>query len=253
LVSYSPPPQISCPPESTVYSSNVSLSITNSDPVDRVGQATWLVFGAAVFLVSVPVFIQSPLVRFLPWVSLLFTPVLFAVGWRWMSKPAMHLWGDLLVGFAWTWLSGSIYWGWLRWEPLLHLPIEAIALPIALWGVARSWGKVGNCFYLGSLFGTVITDIYFYLTNLIPYWRRLMQVEPEAAGLIFREAIAQISTPWGTGWAIALLFLLLAVGLAPLRSPRLHRSALHRWAFSGAVLSTILVDGLFWLVACFAE
>jgi hypothetical protein len=164
-----------------------------------------------------------------------------------LSKPGTRLWGDVLLGFAWTWLSGSIYWGWFRWEPFLHLPIEAIALPIALWGIARGWGKVGNCFYLGSLFGTVITDLYFYLTNLIPYWRRLMQVEPEMTRSIFQSAIAQVSTFWGISWAAILVALLLVVAAVPLKFPYSHC-----WAFSGAVLSTILVDGLFWLAACLA-
>lgn len=278
MVSYTPPSSISYPPESTVCSSSESISTVNVDraegcPLKQIRKdtkelssfvssfavvtrteqsASWFVFAAAIFLVSVPVFVQAPLVRFLPWVSLLFTPVLFGLGWCWLSRPGMQLWGDLLVGFAWTWLSGSIYWGWLRWEPLLHLPVEAIALPLALWGVARGWGKVGNCFYLGSLFGTAVTDVYFYLTNLIPHWRRLMQVEPEMARPIFQDAIVQVSTPWGVGWAVVLLSLLLVVAVLPLRSPQLHHRALHRWAFSGAVLSTILVDGLFWLAACFA-
>jgi hypothetical protein len=37
---------------------------------------------------------------------------------------------------------------------------------------------------------------------------------------------------------------LLSVGIWPLR----HRQ-LHWWAFGGAVLSTLLVDGLFWIAA----
>ncbi|HEY9657520.1 MAG TPA: DUF3120 domain-containing protein, partial [Allocoleopsis sp.] len=40
----------------------------------------WWLFAAAAFLVSVPVFIQAPLVRSLPWVSLGMT-----VGWLWLS------------------------------------------------------------------------------------------------------------------------------------------------------------------------
>jgi len=43
----------------------------------RIGsQKAWLTFAAASFLVSVPVFIQAPLVRLLPWMSLVLT-----VGW----------------------------------------------------------------------------------------------------------------------------------------------------------------------------
>jgi hypothetical protein len=152
--------------------------------------------------------------------------------------------GDLLLGFSLTWLAGSIYWGWLRWEPLWHLPIEAIALPFTLVCLSKGWGKVGNWFYLGSLFGTAVTDAYFYLMNLLPSWRQVMQVEPDSLQPIFQNAVVQIQTSAGVGWAIALIATLLMVGCIPLRSQQLHH-----WVFAGAVLSTLLVDGLFWVVA----
>lgn len=204
----------------------------------------WLVFTGAIFLVSVPVFFQAPLVRALPWLSLLGT-----LGWLWLSlkllsRPSTQLWGDLLLGFTWTWLAGSIYWGWLRWEPFFHLPIEAIGLPFTLLGLSRPWGKVGNWFYLGSLFGTAMTDLYFYLVDLIPHWRQLMLAEPDLVRPVFQSAATQVQTPWGIGCAMVLVAILLTVGLLPLRMQQKHW-----WAFSGAVLSTLLVDSLFWLAA----
>ena len=204
----------------------------------------WKIFGAAIFLVSVPVFVQAPLVRSLPMLSLMLTLGLLAWGRSLLEKPTKHIWGDLLIGFTWTWFAGSLYWGWLRWEPFLHLPVEAIGLPFALWGISRDRNKIGHFFYFGSLLGTVLTDIFFYLVDLIPFWRKLMVANEEAARLIFQGALAQIQTPWGIGWAMILAILLLVVGLLPLRSNRLHW-----WAFSGAVFSTILVDGLFLLAA----
>ncbi len=222
-----------------------SSAVLLAPPVKQVeGQQRWLMFAASIVLVSVPVFVQAPLVRLLPLGSLVVTVIWLLLGMRMLARPASHRWGDLLVGFTWTWLAGSVYWGWLRWEPLLHLPVEAIGLPFALWSLSRNTGKVGNFFYLGSLFGTVVTDVYFYLTDLIPAWRQLMQVEVDAVQPIFQNALAQIQTPWGVGWAIALALLLLVVGILPLFSRQLHW-----WAFSGAVLSTILVDSLFWLAA----
>lgn len=205
------------------------------------------IFAASVFLVSVPVFFEAPLVRNFPLLA-----CALSVGWLWLgkilvSRSASRLWGDLLLGFTGSWLAGSVYWGWLRWEPLLHLPIEAIGLPVALWCLWRRQLLVGSWFYLGSLFGTAVTDIYFYIVDLIPHWRQLMQVEPELAMPIFQSAIAQVKTPWGASWAIVLGSLLLVVGILPLRSP-----SVSRWAFGGAVLSTILVDSLFWLAACAA-
>lgn len=205
---------------------------------------TWLVFAAAAFLVSVPVFIQAPLVRSFPWLSLASTALWIGLSLRLQRHPRLAYWGDLLMGFSWTWFAGSIYWGWLRWEPLVHLPVEAVGLPFAIVGLSKGEGKIGHWFYLGSLFGTAMTDLYFYLTRLIPYWRQVMQVEPSLAQTILHNAVSQVQTPWGGSCAIALVSILLIVGGASLRN-----SQLHYWAFGGAVLSTILVDGLFWLGA----
>jgi len=154
------------------------------------------------------------------------------------------VWGDLVIGFSWCWLSGAIYWGWFRWEPLLHLPIEAIGVPFAIVGLVTDRGRWGHCFYLGSLFGTAVTDIYFYLTDLIPFWRRVMFADISEAPEILHLAMNNLQTVWGVCWATVLVSILLAVGLSHLRPQQPHW-----WAFSGAVLSTLLVDGLFGLAA----
>lgn len=218
----------------------VSIPVSIQKQLRSVG----LIFVAAAFLVSIPVVAQAALVRSFPWLSLALTG-----GWLWLSsglrsRPATYVWGDLLLGFSWTWLAGSVYWGWLRWEPFWHLPIEAIGLPCALISLSRGWGKIGNWFYLGSLLGTVVTDIYFYLVDVIPHWRQIMQTEPSLVQPIFRDALTHVQTPWGMECAAVLAVLLLVTGCLPLRTRQLHA-----WAFSGAVLSTILVDGLFWLAA----
>ncbi len=205
------------------------------------------VFLVSSFLVSVPVFVQAPLVREWPLVSLMVTGLWIIWGLNWMKQPKTAIWGDLLLGFSGSWLAGSIYWGWFRYEPLIHLPIEAIGLPFALWCLWRNWGIVGAWFYLGSLLGTTVTDAYFYVTDLIPYWRQLMQVSPDLVSPILQQAIAQVQTPWGISWAIVFVNVLLACGLWGLR--KIHWD---RGAFAGAVLSTILVDSLFWLAAAFA-
>ena len=239
----------------TWFSSSASDYLSQSEKLPlspealfRIGNRhSWWVFTAAAFLVSVPVFIQAPLVRHVPFVSLVMTLGWVGLGIALLKRPKTQVWGDLLLGFSWSWLAGSIYWGWLRWEPLIHLPIEAIGLPFALWSLRRGWGKVGNLFYLGSLFGTVLTDVYFYLTDLIPYWRQVMRVDPALATPIFQSAIAQVQTPWGITLALVLLATLLSVGIWSLAKGQLH------WgAFSGAVLSTILVDTLFWVAASMA-
>ena len=229
------------------YSSTSPESILDLPLQPNRARQAWRVFGAASFLVSVPVFFQAPIVRSFPWLSLIFTLVWLVWGWWLYQRPQIRWRGDILLGFSWSWLAGSIYWGWLRWEPLIHIPVESIGLPFALWFIWRGWGKIGNYFYLGSLLGTAITDLYFYLTGLIPYWRKLMSVEPALASPIFKSALAAIQTPWGISWAVVLVNILLGVSLWSLR-----KDELHWWAFAGAVLSTILVDSLFWIAAYFA-
>ncbi|MBR8828066.1 MAG: DUF3120 domain-containing protein [Gomphosphaeria aponina SAG 52.96 = DSM 107014] len=226
----------------TLISTTSGVAPENSD-----SRQAWLIFAAAAFLISVPVFVQAPLVRLLPWVSLMITGFWVFLGVKLQNRPQTRIWGDLLLGFSWSWLAGSIYWGWLRWEPLIHLPVEAIGLPFACWCILRRKGLIGNLFYLGSLIGTAITDLYFYITGLIPHWRELMQVEPALATPIFQNAIAEVQTAWGISWAVVLVNLLLAMGLWAMQ-----KMELHWWAFGGAVLSTILVDSLFWVAASIA-
>ena len=205
-------------------------------------------FIAAAFLVAVPVFIQAPLVRVAPALSLAMTALWLSLGYSWMRKPSLNLfWGDLMVGFSWTWLAGSIYWGWFRTNPYIHLPIEAISLPIVLALMLRGKAKIGNYFYLGSLVGTAITDLYFYCVGLIPYWRQLMIGPPNEAGDILHSALLRMATYEGVGYAVVLLTLLIMLGIIPMRS-----SSTKWWTFSGAILSTILVDSLFFVAAIFA-
>lgn len=202
---------------------------------------------AAAFLVSVPVFIQAPLVRLQPWVSLLITLVWLLGGLQMLRQPAFKFWGDLAIGFSWTWLAGSLYWGWLRENPYVHLPVEAIGLPIVLILISQNRLKVGSYFYLGSLLGTAITDLYFYWVDLIPYWQQVMQVETTAVGSVLQAALQQIQNPIAAIRALWLLSLLVAIGLSGIRS-----TTAHWWAFAGAVLSTILVDTLFLAAAILA-
>ncbi|MEL7316680.1 MAG: DUF3120 domain-containing protein, partial [Cyanobacteria bacterium J06559_3] len=104
---------------------------------------------ASIFLVVVPVFFQAPLVRSLPWLSLTLTGTWLMAGVSLIVRSNSRLWGDLLVGFTWTWLAGSIYWGWFRSEPFIHLPIEALGIPVVLILLVRGKGRIGSYFYLG--------------------------------------------------------------------------------------------------------
>lgn len=184
--------------------------------------------------------------RYFPVVSLLTTLVLWLVGVLLVRQLRWRILGDLLLGFSWSWLAGSIYWGWFRGEPLLHLPIEAIALPFALFALWRGWLVVGQCFYLGSLLGTTITDLYFYSLNLIPYWRRLMVAEVQDSLDILQEAGTLVMTEAGLLWGLFFLGVIAGVARLALSSQRLEW-----WVFAGAVLGTLFVDALFGSAALF--
>ncbi|AFZ54463.1 DUF3120 domain-containing protein [Cyanobacterium aponinum] len=203
-----------------------------------------LLFSSSAFLVSIPVFFQAPLVRIFPWLSLLLTFVWVALSFHWRKQPETYIWGDLLWGFSWSWLCGSIYWGWLRYYPSIHIPIEAIGLPFAIWGIRKGWGLIGNYFYLGSLIGTAITDLYFYIDGLIPYWKELMVTDPTLVKPLLQGAIAQVQTIWGISWAILLANTLLGISLWGLVKKKTHHIV-----FASAVLSTIFTDALFLVAA----
>ena len=197
-----------------------------------------------IFLVSIPVFFEAPLVRTFPWISLGLTGLWVGLGYRWLQEPKGLFWGETLLGFSWSWFAGSVYWGWLRWEPIYHLPVEAIGLPVVLWGLSRGRHRIGNWFYLGSLFGTAVTDLYFYLAGVMPYWKRVMVVDPPQAIPILQEALVQVQTPWGMLTAMVCAAVLTIVALKSLRSFQIEH-----WVFGGAVIGTLMVDSLFGLAA----
>lgn len=237
LSSFSPPSGLSTKEVHTLHKLSLPLSVFTQKVK---------VFGVAVFLVVVPVFFQAPLVRSLPWLSLTLTGTWLLAGISLAARSGTKLWGDLLVGFTWTWLAGSLYWGWFRAEPLLHLPIEAIGLPITAGLLLRGRGRVGNYFFLGSLLGTAVTDLYIYWTDLLPMWRQVMEVDPAWVPTLLQEAASTLQNATDVSRGLAIALGLLTVGIIPLQS----RQPCW-WAFSGAVLSTLLVDMLFFISALY--
>jgi Protein of unknown function (DUF3120) len=211
-------------------------------------ESHWQVFCGAAALVSIPVFIEAPLVRQMPGVCLALTLLWVALSYFLYQRPQTRLWGDLLFGFSWSWFAGAIYWGWWRWLPAVHLPVESIGLPVVLWLCWQGKGKVGSLFYLGSLLGTAATDIYIYAVDLVQYWQQVMVAEPDLVAPLLQAAISQVQTPRGTAWAVLLVSLLLSLGIICLSQKKNHW-----YAFSGAVLTTIFVDSLFLIVATFTQ
>lgn len=195
-------------------------------------------------LVTLPVFLQAPWVRLAPFSAALFTAVLLAAGLlleRQVHPRAKHL-GALLVGFSGSWLAGSLFWGWFRSHPLLHLPIEALALPLALGGLGGRW-RLACGFYLGSLLGTAATDLAIAATGVMPLWPPVLQAEPAEAAVLLQQAAQQVLQP-----APLMLVLLAAAALLRLCGWLWQRGPTAR-VFAAALVTTLSVDGLFLLAA----
>ena len=201
----------------------------------------------AAALVVLPVFLQAPWVRVHPFSSCLFTAVLLASGIVAVQRgnPFWKDLGALLVGFSGSWLAGTLFWGWLRMNPVLHLPVEAIALPLAVGGLKSRW-KLSCSFYLSSLLGTAFTDITMALTGVMSFWPEVVQASSSEAPQLLSEAAKLVLQP------VSLLILCSAAGLvlglsktcwAQTGKPSEQQDA---WRVAAAVLSTtLLIDALF--------
>jgi hypothetical protein len=202
----------------------------------------------AAFLVAVPVFLQAPWVRLAPMAATLFTLPLVAlgVGLEQRSRGPLRPLGVLLVGFAGSWLGGSLFWGWFRLHPLWHLPIEAFALPLAVAGLGSRW-RLAATFYLASLLGTAATDAVMAAGRLMDFWPRVLAAPPGEAATLLQEAAAAALQP------LPLLCTALAAALLVNLGLRLWRRGDREGRVGAATLATTLtVDGLFLLAAALA-
>lgn len=198
-------------------------------------------------LVLLPVFAQAPWVRAQPFSACLFGLVLLAVGaiTHWLAPPRGQELGALLVGFSGSWFAGSLFWGWLATHPLLHLPVEAFALPLALTGLGTRW-RLGCAFYLASLLGTAFTDLAMAVTGVMSLWPSVVAAAPAEATGLLQEAATRVLHP------LALLQVSVAAGVI-LRIVSHFRTRSTRpgpfsacWAVAASVLlTTLLIDGLF--------
>ena len=208
----------------------------------RVGLPFW-----ASMLVVLPVFVQAPWVREQPFSSCLFGFVLLSVGviTQSIAPSRWRDFGALLVGFSGSWLAGSLFWGWLACHPVLHLPVEAFALPLAITGLQTRW-RLGCAFYLASLLGTAFTDLAMALTGVMALWPAVIAASPADASVLLQDAAAFVLRP-------SSLLTVSAAGMIIFQLVQYckSRSSLsvatdRGWDVAAAVLlTTLLIDGLF--------
>ncbi len=204
-------------------------------------------------LVVLPVFLQAPWAHFNPLSACLFSIFIVLAGAllgllggdRWFNV------GSLLVGVSGSWLGGSLYWGWLREYPVLHIPVEAVALPIALIGIFTRW-RLGAVFYVACLLGTALTDLLMVLTGVMKNWPDVVQASLQDAPEILHLTALQLVN------FRAICLLIIAATLIGFVAYRLRKRATlddsdgSIWIVASAALSTTLwVDGLFLVTAFF--
>ena len=164
-------------------------------------------------MVVLPVFVQAPWVHVFPFSAFLFSFIIFFLGF-YLLKFSTEKWssvGSLLVGVSWSWLGGCLFWGWLRAHPVWHLPVESIALPIAVSLLQTRW-KIGASFYLASLLGTAFTDLMIVLTGVMKAWPQVVEASFSEASKILSFTAAQLLEPYSllAIFIAALLIILIA-------------------------------------------
>ena len=198
-------------------------------------------------MVVLPVFVQAPWVHVFPFSAFLFSFIIFFLGFyliqfcsnRWSSV------GSLLVGVSWSWLGGCLFWGWLRAHPVWHLPVESIALPIAVSLLKTRWG-IGASFYLASLLGTAFTDVMIVLTGVMKAWPQVVEASFSEASKILSFTAAQLLEPFSllSIFIAALLIILIANWMN--QKSKMDSLSSDAWLVSSSALTTTLwVDGLF--------
>ena len=203
------------------------------------------------FFVILPIFLQAPWVRFQPNSALIFTFFILATGIFLSSEPSKKFFiiGSLLLGVAGSWLGGSLFWGWLSAHPILHIPVEAVALPLALIGLGTKW-KIGSSFYISSLVGTAITDLTIFFTGLMDRWMDVINADSEIAPLILQKTSENLINikPLSIIFIIGFSLWLLSRKIAEYSSINTSngRSAL---VSSYVLQTTLIVDGIFILLA----
>lgn len=199
----------------------------------------------ASLLVAVPVFVQAPWVRVAPMAAALFTLPLAALGvvLEQRASGQARAFGVLLVGFAGSWLGGSLFWGWCRLHPLWHLPIEAFALPIALAGLRSRW-RLAAGFYLTSLLGTAATDAVMALSGVMAFWPSVLAAPASEAPALLQAAAGAVMRP-----APLALTLLAATLLSRLSAWLWNRGREEERVWAATLVTTLAVDGIFLLAA----
>ena len=203
------------------------------------------------FFVILPIFVQAPWVRFEPISALCATFIILFVAFL-LSREESDKWfivGSLLLGVSGSWLGGCLFWGWLSAYPILHIPVEAVPLPLALVGLGTKW-KIGSSFYISSLFGTAITDMTIFLTGIMDQWKEVITADSDNAPLILQKTSENLIH------FKSLSIIILTALILWFISKEIFNSAIANTTSGKALLvssyviqTTLIVDGIFIFLA----
>ena len=203
------------------------------------------------FFVILPIFVQAPWVRYEPISALCFTFVLL-LGAFFLYKKRSDQWfivSSLLFGVSGSWLGGCLFWGWLSPFPILHIPVEAVVLPLALIGLNTNW-KIGSSFYLSSLFGTAATDITIFLTGIMDEWRHVITADSVNAPQILQKTSENLIQIKSLSIIVFVALILWWISKEIFDFATINTTSGKALLVSGYVIqTTLIVDGIFIVLA----
>ena len=203
------------------------------------------------FFVILPIFIQAPWVRLEPISALCFTFVIL-FGSFLINKKGTNKWfivSSLLLGVSGSWLGGCLFWGWLSPFPILHIPVEAVVLPLALIGLDTNW-KIGASFYISSLFGTAVTDITIFLIGIMDQWKEVITADAETAPLILQKTSESLIHIKSLSIIVFVGFILWFISKEIFDSATINTTGGKALLVSSYVIqTTLIVDGIFIFLA----
>ncbi len=203
------------------------------------------------FFVILPIFVQAPWVRLEPISALCATCIILFVAFL-LSRKESDKWfivGSLLLGVSGSWLGGCLFWGWLSAYPILHIPVEAVALPLAMVGLGTKW-KIGSSFYISSLFGTAVTDITIFLIGIMDQWRQVITADSENAPIILQKTSESLIQLKSLSIIVFFALILWFISKEILDFATINTSSGKALLVSSYVIqTTLIVDGIFIVLA----
>ena len=185
-------------------------------------------------------------------VSALYFTFVILLGAFFLYKKRSNKWfivSSLLLGVSGSWLVGCLFWGWLSPFPILHIPVEAVVLPLALIGLGTDW-KIASSFYISSLFGTAITDITIFLIGIMDQWKQVITADSETAPLILQKTSENLIHIKSLTIIVVVALILWFISKEIFDSATVNSTSGKALLVSSYVIqTTLIVDGIFIVLA----